>query len=285
MRLPLSALCLALINACDGTQGTLLVLHAGGANSAGPLGGGGTGSVAEMPYVPPADVSWDARLDDAVDIAEDVQLFYLDPAWQPASDLAALHAAGRHYLCYLSAGTYEDFREDAEEFPANVIGNPLVDFPRERWVDVRSSAVREIMARRVTELAAKGCDGVPPSSLAVHAAETGFGLTESDALDYSRWLAERIHAAGMSAGLAAPAALSAELWPTFEFGLAIDCLEGSQCAEFDVFTRAGKPVLHVEFGDAESAAIVCKSSEALGFVPLVTDPSFNGQSVRCQDIL
>ena len=47
------------------------------------------------------------------------------------------------------------------------------------------------MARRVTALAELGCDGIPPSSLSVHAADTGFELTLNDALDYARWLAER----------------------------------------------------------------------------------------------
>lgn len=273
----------ALASACSGTEGTLLVLHESGGGSGGAASFGG--SPAERPYVPPADVSWNARLDGPVDIDEPAQLFYLDAQLQPASDLAALHAGGRHYLCYLSASTYESFREDAAEFPETVIGNPLLDFPRERWLDVRAPVVREIMARRVEELAARGCDGLPPSSLSVHLADTGFALSQTDALDYARWLAERIHAAHMSAGLMAPSELTSELWPTFDFGLAIGCLEGSQCREFDVFRRAGKPVLHIEFGDADSAVDVCNAAQSLGFLPLVTAPSFNGQSVRCRDIL
>jgi hypothetical protein len=273
----------ALFSACSGTEGTLLVLHeAGGGAASGGVGGGFT---AETPYVPPVDVRWNARLDGAVDIDEPAQLFYLDVQWQPASDLAALRAAGRHYLCYLSAGTYEEFRADKDEFPEAVIGNALADFPNERWLDVRAAAVREIMVRRIQNLAAKGCAGVPPSSLAVHAADTGFALSQTDALDYARWLAERIHAVGMSAGLAGSPELTSELWPTFDFGLAVGCLERSQCREFEVFSNAGKPVLHIEFGDASSAQAVCNAAKVLGFSPLVTDPSFNGQSVHCQDIL
>lgn len=273
----------ALVSACSGTEGTLLVLHDAGGRAAG--GGTAGGFTAEMPYVPAMDVSWNARLDDAVDIDEPAQLFYLDVDWQPESDLAALRAAGRHYLCYLSAGTYEEFRQDKDEFPEAVIGNALLDFPNERWLDVRSTAVREIMARRIQNLAAKGCAGVPPSSLAVHAADTGFDLSPTDALDYARWFAERIHSVGMSAGLSGSPELTSELWPTFDFGLAIGCLERSQCREFEVFTRAGKPVLHIEFGDAASAPGICNAAEVLGFYPLITDPSFNGQSVRCRDIL
>lgn len=276
---------LALVVACQGTEGTLVVLHEDGeAGSGGSAGVGGSAPSPEKPYVPPSDVSWDARLDDAVDIDEPVDLFYLDVELQPENDLAALEAAGRHYLCYLSAGTFEDFRDDAAQFPAAVLGKDA-PFRGERWLDVRAPEVREIMAKRVAGLAAKGCDGVPPSSLAVYTVDSGFPLTQSDVLDYARWLAERIHGAGMSAGLSAPAELTAELWPSFDFGLAIDCLATSQCAECDVFTTAKKPVLHVEFGDQSSALELCTAAEQLGFVPLVTTRSFSGQSVHCQDIL
>lgn len=276
--------------ACAGTEGTLLVLHDSAGAGGGPSGvsgsSGAAGSqMAEKPYVPPAGVLWQAKLSGAVDIAEDAELFYLDVSLQDPDDLQALHAQERHYLCYLSAGSLENFRDDADEFPDAVIGRPLANFPEERWLDVRAPVVRELMALRIQALAAAGCDGVPPSSLAVHAADTGFELTVEDALDYARWFAERIHAAGMSAGLTAPAALTGQLWPTFDFGLAIDCLEGTQCAEFAVFDAASKPVLHIELGDEGSAARICNEAESLGFVPLVTSPSFNGQSVRCQDIL
>jgi hypothetical protein len=280
---------LALVAACQGTEGTLVVLRGDGgtggvSGAAGAAGTGGTMSMAEKPYVPPADVSWDARLDDAVDIGEPVDLFYLDAELQPENDLAALQADGRHYLCYLSAGTFEDFRDDADQFPQSVLGNDA-PFRGERWLDVRAPEVRAIMAKRVELLAAKGCDGVPPSSLAVDTADTGFPLTQGDVLDYARWLAERIHGAGMSAGLSARAELTAELWPSFDFALAIDCMAQSQCSEYAVFQTARKPVLHVEFGDESSAPNVCSAAEQLGFVPLVTTQSFSGQSVRCQDIL
>ena len=146
-------------------------------------------------------------------------------------------------------------------------------------------AVRDIMARRVTRLAEYECDGVPPSSLTGYAADTGFDLTVEDALDYARWLAERLHAAGMSAGLAGPQALTGELWPTFDFGFAIGCMEGSQCSAFEVFEQARKPVLHVEFGDEGSAPDICNAASSLGFIPLITDPGFSGETVLCRDIL
>jgi hypothetical protein len=269
------AVVLLLSAGCTGTEGTLVVRHDAAA---------GAPSTAENPYVPASDVRWFAELDGAVDVTRPAELFYLDPEQQDADQLTELRARGRHYLCYLSAGSVESFRADAKDFPDSAIGNQLVGFANERWLDVRDAAVRELMARRVTALAALGCDGIPPSSLAVHAADTGFDLTPTDALDYARWLAERIHAAGMSAGLTGPTALTSELWPTFDFGLAIGCVNGSNCVEYTPFTRAKKTVLHVELGDESSAPDLCNTAKALGFDALISDPGFTGRCIACSDL-
>jgi hypothetical protein len=283
----LLVLALAGAAACEGSEGVLVVRApegAAGMNGGGLAGAAGADSP-EMPYVPLESSRWLARLDGAVDVAQDADFFYLDAEQQEADTLATLRAQGRHYLCYLSAGSYEDFRDDAAEFPVSAIGNPLADFPRERWVDVRDPTVRRLMAARIERLAQLGCDGVPPSSLAVHAADTGFELTRDDALDYARWVAERIHGAGMSAGLSGPAELTSELWPSFDFGLAVGCVASTACAELEVLRRAGKPVLYVEIGDARSAPALCTAAKSLGFDAIVTDAGFSGSCVVCRDIL
>ena len=289
----LGVACLLLLSAgCNGSEGTLVVRHdsatggVGGAEPSGAgTGGAGAGMMPEKPYLPAQNARWLVQLDGAVDIGNAADFFYLDTEQQAASDLAKLHAQGRHYLCYLSAGSVEAFRADANDFPDSAVGNQLANFPNERWLDVRDATVRELMARRVQALAAQGCDGVPPSSLAVHAADTGFDLTLGDALDYARWLAERIHAAGMSAGLSGPGEMTGELWPSFDFGLAIGCLSGSQCSEYGVFDSAQKTVLHVELGDAGAAPNLCKSAQALGFDALISDAAFAGHCIACRDIL
>ena len=272
---------------CSGTEGTLLVRHdQPSASSGAPSEPGDSSGATPTPYVPAPDERFFVQLDGAVDITQKADWFYLDADQQTAGDLAALKAPGRHYLCYLSAGSNcRSFRDDAQDFPDRVIGRPLADFPQEHWLDVRDPTVRELMAQRVTALAASGCDGVPPSSLAVHVADTGFDLTVTDALDYARWLAERIHAAGMSAGLTAPADMTSELWPTFDFGLGIDCVSSTGCQEYAVFEQAKKTVLHIEVGDSAAALGLCKSAQALGFDALISDPAFAGQCVACRDIL
>jgi hypothetical protein len=278
---------------CQGTDGTILVRHraAGGAGGGEPSAGHGgeapaAGSGGSGPlYVPPADGSWQAQLSGAIDPDLPVELFYLDADFTEPAALETVRARGAHYVCYLSAGSFEPWREDAGEFPARVLGLALPDYQREQWLDIRDETVRELMARRVEALALKGCEGILPSSLAVHAADTGFDLTLDDALDYAGWLATRIHLAGMSAGLGAPLELTSALAGDFDWGLAVDCLDPSGCAAFQPFTAQAKPVLHVEFGDAATAPALCRAAQAAGFDALIKRESFDGFRIACADIL
>jgi len=133
-----AAVVLLLSAGCAGTEGTLLVRHDAA---------GGAPAVAESPYIPASDVRWFTQLDGAVDVERDAELFYLDPEQQDADQLATLRARGRHYFCYLSAGSVESFRADAKDFPDSAVGNVLTGFANERWLDVRDATVRELMAR------------------------------------------------------------------------------------------------------------------------------------------
>ncbi|GAA3559390.1 hypothetical protein GCM10022419_044960 [Nonomuraea rosea] len=58
---------------------------------------------------------------------------------------------GRGVVCYISAGTFEDWRPDAGKFPADVLGTPLEDWEGERWLDVRkyTGKLGEIMKARL----------------------------------------------------------------------------------------------------------------------------------------
>ncbi len=70
--------------------------------------------------------------------------------------------AGRKVVCYISAGSYEDWRPDEADFPASVLGDPLDDWEGERWLDIRqyTGALGGIMRARLDMCKAKGFDAV-----------------------------------------------------------------------------------------------------------------------------
>ena len=51
-------------------------------------------------------------------------------------------------MCYISVGTWENWRPDASKFPQSVIGDQLAGYPNEDYLDVRSPVVRAIMVTR-----------------------------------------------------------------------------------------------------------------------------------------
>ncbi len=50
-------------------------------------------------------------------------MYDIDLFENSAEVVASLHAQGRHVICYLDAGTWEEWRSDAGEFPKSALGN------------------------------------------------------------------------------------------------------------------------------------------------------------------
>lgn len=92
------------------------------------------------------------------------------PVWDvdlfdsPASTITSLKAAGKIVLCYFSAGTAEDWREDYKDFPAADLGKALPQWPGEKWIQTGSQQIKNVMAKRIRLAADKGCDGIDPDN-------------------------------------------------------------------------------------------------------------------------
>ena len=89
----------------------------------------------------------------------DAAVHNLDGEGTSSSQVEALHAAGAHVVCYVNAGAAEDFRDDVDAFPVDVLGGPLDNWPGERWLDVRAlDVLLPIMAARMDACHRKGFD-------------------------------------------------------------------------------------------------------------------------------
>jgi hypothetical protein len=79
--------------------------------------------------------------------------------------IQALHKRGKKVICYFSAGTTESWRPDYSAFLPADLGAGLPDWPREKWLDIRSTNVWEIMKKRIKLASDKGCDGIDPDNM------------------------------------------------------------------------------------------------------------------------
>jgi hypothetical protein len=94
-----------------------------------------------------------------------VTIYDLDLFENSKSTFTAMQKAGKHVICYFSAGSWENWRDDRKDFSAKDLGKVMDGWPDERWVNIRSPEVRAIMAKRIMIAADKGCDAIDPDNM------------------------------------------------------------------------------------------------------------------------
>jgi hypothetical protein len=234
-----------------------------------------------------ASSSWqwqlaDLPVDDPVEaIFYDIDLFEAD-----AGLVTELQSRGSLVICYLSAGSWEDWRPDADQFPKEVLGDRYTGWPGERWLDIRRlDLIGPIMEARLDLCREKGFDGVEPDNIDGYTNRTGFPLTYQDQLLYNLWLADQAHLRGLSIGLKNDPEQAAELEPYFDWALTEDCFAEGWCSEMEPFTAAGKPVYAAEYNDRltldEFRDRICPQAEELGFNLILKNRELDAWKGQC----
>lgn len=118
-------------------------------------------------WKPAAGTTWQCVLDQPVgSLTLPVQVYDFDLFDTPQSSIDTLHAAGKQVICYFSAGTYEPSRPDSDKILSDsaAVGAALDGWPDEKWLDIRTDFIVNIMKARIDTAASKGCDGVDPDN-------------------------------------------------------------------------------------------------------------------------
>jgi hypothetical protein len=207
---------------------------------------------------PAPGTTWQYQLSGDLDLSVDAEVYDVDWQETTAAQVAELHRTGRRVVCYLNAGAHEQWRPDAADYAADVLGKPLDGWPGERWVDVRRlDVLLPLVSRRMDICAAKGFDAVEPDNVDGYANETGFPLTAADQLAFNTAVASLAHERGLSVGLKNDVEQVGALEPVFDFAVNEECLVYDECAAYRPFIDAGKAVLHVEY--AEGTPRLCEA--------------------------
>jgi len=232
-------------------------------------------------WMPPPGASWQWQLTGTIDTSVDVEMYDIDLIDAPQSVIDALHAAGRIVICYFSAGSWEDWRPDADDFPPEVLGNDL-EWEGERWLDIgRLDVLGPIMEARLDIAVEKGCDGVEPDNVDGYANDSGFDLTAQEQLAYNTFLATEAHARGLSVGLKNDLDQVLELLPHFDWALNEECYAYDECDALDPWVAAGKAVFGVEY-EGEPADF-CPVLNAKQFSWLKKNYDLDAWRVDCHD--
>ncbi|NOZ49110.1 MAG: DUF362 domain-containing protein [Chloroflexi bacterium] len=211
----------------------------------------GLGAFSPGWWKPAVNTTWQWQLGGAsIDSSFDVDMYDIDLFDNDAGTVAALQAQGRKVICYISVGSWEDWRPDVDQFPAAVIGKDYAGWAGEKWLDIRRiDLLAPIMRARLDQCQAKGFDGIEPDNIDGYTNDTGFPLSYQDQRNYNIWLANEAHARGLSIGLKNDGDQVGDLLSHFDWALTEDCFADEWCADVEPFVAAGKAVFAAEYTD------------------------------------
>ncbi len=215
---------------------------------------------------PQPGLRWQWQLSGKLDLDLQVDVIDVD-LYVGQSVVDYYHSRGTKVICYISVGSYENWRPDADRFPREVLGKKYEGWSGERWLDIRRiDLLAPIMRARLDLCAAKGFDAVEPDNMDIHQEDTGFPLTYEDQLRYVQWLAKEAHQRGLAIGQKNAADMTRDLVDLLDFAILEDAFYYGWAHELKPYTDAGKAVFDAEYtdlpGDFQKA---CRESQKLRF--------------------
>ncbi|KAJ3377081.1 hypothetical protein HDU84_009102 [Entophlyctis sp. JEL0112] len=253
-------------------------------------------------WQPEIGLAFQYQLDGAINVTVPASVFDIDVgAVGTTATVAEVKAvdSSRRVICYVNVGSLETdgSRSDQSEFAASDLGSRYPGWPNEVFVDIRSSNVRSIMAARFSSMKEKACDAIEPDNMAfLYTQDTGFSvpITESDDIDYMKWISSQVHALGMAVGAKNGASVFddyPDLQSLFDFAVVESCAAYDECESYDGFVQAGKPVYAVEYTDSgtsggcgttlSSVSSTCETLNSHNFEGIIKDCNLDQAVTFC----
>ena len=193
-----------------------------------------------------SSTTWQWQLQGELNKSYEVELYDIDLFDTNKSTIKELKDSGKIVICYFSAGSYEDWRDDASSFPQEALGKKM-DGWDERWIDIRDSQIQAIMQARLKLAKDKACDGVEPDNVDGYSNDTGFDLKPQDQIKYNKFLSTEAKSLGLLIGLKNDLNQIKELEPYFDFALNEQCHQYNECELLNPFIEFNKPVFNAEY--------------------------------------
>lgn len=204
-------------------------------------------------WIPTVGQTWQIQLSDSeIEEILPVEVYDLDGFETGKETVDRLHEQGVKVICYIDAGTWEDWRPDAELYPDDIIGKAWDEWEGERYVDIRRiDLLAPILEARFDMCAEKGFDAIDPDNIDTYGADTGFPLSERDQIAFNTWIAKAAHERGLAVGQKNVAELTGDLVASFDFAVSEDCFDDGWCQDLEPYIEIGKPVFAIEYTDRD----------------------------------
>ena len=187
-------------------------------------------------------------------------IYDIDGIINPRSTVTALHAMGKHVVCYVEVGAAGDYYSAAQEgtavtyyaqlradrdFGAKVPGYP------EYYLDIRTASTLAVVESMIDhQCAAKGFDAVETDIDDEYGDPSGFPLTKAEEEHYMATLAADIHSLGMGWWIKNPDdtgdSYAADMEPLADAVLTEQCNQFATCGSLASYVRH-KAVFNAEY--------------------------------------
>ena len=273
-----------------------LLLAASLATLSAPASAGGWPPILDPnPAVQPP--KWDWQLASPVVINPDptIQIYDIDMFDNEQSGMVQkMHAKGYKVICYIDVGSWENWRDDASQFPSSILGNTYSGFPDERWLDVRDVnpaksqtglALARILNARFDRARNMGCDAIEPDNVDGYDTTahdlTGFPLAYADQIYFNVWVATAAHTRGMLVALKNDTgqAQDSQIYNAFDFVVSEQCFQYGECGSFSKFLALNKPVFEAEYSLALTT--FCPKAKASRISAIKKRSSLNSSRQDC----
>jgi len=98
-------------------------------------------------------------------VPDTADIFDIDLFQTPKTTIDVLRSKGKKVICYFSAGGSETWRPDDYLFNETDRGDAMQEWRGEKWLDIRSANVWEVMKKRIQLASEKGCDAIDPDNV------------------------------------------------------------------------------------------------------------------------
>ena len=228
-----------------------------------------------------SNTRWFLQLQGTYDLSVGTELYELDLFDAQTSQIATLKNNGIFVVCYFSAGSFEDWRDDASSFNQTDIGQALDNWPGEYWLDIRSDNVRTLMKNRIQLAKSKGCDAVDPDNVDGFLQNTGFNITAGEQLAFNSYLANTAHSIGLAIGLKNDLTQIQTLEPLFDFAINEQCIAYQECDYLAPFKASQKLIINIEYDTAliesdSAKSTLCTEADTMGMMTKVLTDALDG---------
>ena len=237
-------------------------------------------------FTPQETFDWDLRSDLPINSQYTSKVVDIDAFDNSAALVKKFHDQGKKVIAYISVGSVENWRSDAADFPASIIGNNYDGWDGEKFLDIRRiDVLAPIMRARLDMIKAKGFDAVEPDNIDSYTSNTGFAITEQDVIDYCKWLANEAHSRGLAIGQKNATELASQLVDTFDWALLEGAFKEGIENEAQIYITKNKAVFATEYDDVMSVTefqnTVCPSAKTLQYSAIFKHRELDDYRVSC----